>query len=178
MTQDNPHNEMPKDTVEEAKEKLPPELDRFTVDSVTGCWNWKSPINTKGYGKAYYKKKNCSAHREVYKYIVGEIPEGLVIDHLCRNRKCVNPKHLEPVTNKENQMRGEGISAINARKTHCIRGHEFTEENTIIFAKTRRRCRKCARVFSDIYDLSKRPIPKRYGDMKKEEIIELLKSTL
>jgi hypothetical protein len=78
---------------------------------------------------------------------MGAVPEGLELDHLCRVRGCVNPKHLEPVTHRENLMRGESWSAVNARKTHCPEGHPYDETNTYIDGKGRRRCRECARAY-------------------------------
>ena len=88
------------------------------------------------------------AHRWSYEYFVGSIPKDLTIDHLCRNTLCVNPKHLDPVTRKENILRGEGFAARNARKTHCIYGHEFTKLNTYLQRENGgvwRKCRKCRR---------------------------------
>jgi hypothetical protein len=86
------------------------------------------------------------AHRAVYEMEVGPIADGLEIDHLCRNRGCVNPAHLEPVTHKENVLRGATVPGLNAVKTHCLRGHEFDEENTRHIARNGRRvCRACMR---------------------------------
>lgn len=110
------------------------------------CWEWRAGKNTKGYGRFYLGgKRHIFAHRYSYELLVGPIPEGLVTDHLCRNPGCVNPAHLEPVTNRENILRGENQVAANSRKTHCIRGHEFTPENTYR-PSTRpngRQCREC-----------------------------------
>jgi len=84
------------------------------------------------------------AHRYVYEQEVGPIPDGLTLDHLCRNRACVNPDHLEPVTMRVNTLRGETITARNAAKTRCDKGHEFTPENTMR-KPDGRRCRVCQR---------------------------------
>ena len=75
-------------------------------------------------------KKDVRAHRWSYEACIGEIPKDLVIDHMCRNKPCVNPKHLRAITAVMNTMIGNGPPAINARKTHCLNGHEFTKENS------------------------------------------------
>ena len=118
---------------------------RVTV-SPSGCWEWQGHRSRTGYARTSVgSRKGVEAHRVVYERLRGQIPDGLVLDHLCRVRHCVNPDHLEPVTFAENVLRGEGISAINARKTHCKNGHEFTEANTHRLADGKRVCRACNR---------------------------------
>ncbi len=106
------------------------------------CWEWIKAKDKDGYG--IFRGR---ASRYSYEYFVEEIPDDLVIDHTCRNRGCVNPNHLEPVTQQVNTLRGEGPAAINARKTHCVRGHELTLENTYVYNnRGGRRCRLCFQV--------------------------------
>ena len=112
------------------------------VQKVNSCWEWTDFTHSDGYGKFRLNGKFVMAHRFSYEFLKEKIPEGLTLDHLCRNRKCVNPNHLETVTIKENLMRGFGACAVNARKTHCIHGHEFTPKNTY-FDKIGRHCRMC-----------------------------------
>jgi hypothetical protein len=109
------------------------------------CWVWGAALE-RGYGAFGIGKRKVVAHRFAYELLVGAIPRSLTLDHLCRVRCCVNPAHLEPVTSVENVRRGESVSALNAVKTHCLRGHEFTVENTRIEPGGRRRCRACHRI--------------------------------
>lgn len=105
------------------------------------CWLWKGGLTTNGYGR--FGKK--PAHRKSWEYLKGEIPANLVIDHLCRIKACVNPDHLEPVTDRTNTLRGMSPAAFNARKTYCYRGHKFDVEN-MSYRKNKRHCRICARI--------------------------------
>lgn len=114
---------------------------RMTPD----CWWWTGEQNGKGYGLIRVGRRKLMAHRVVYELREGAIPEGFQLDHLCRNRACVFPGHLEPVIARTNVLRGTGHSAVNARKTHCIHGHEFTDENTYIDPRGWRACRACGR---------------------------------
>lgn len=97
-----------------------------------------------GYGGFRYKKIN-TAHRFSYLMFVGDIPKGLVIDHICRNRACCNPEHLRVVTHQENILCGNGATAKHAKKTHCIHGHEFTKNNTRL-TRHGRKCIKCVNI--------------------------------
>lgn len=110
------------------------------VDKTATCWLWTAGKNSGGYGVTYASGRAMVAHRWAYESEVGPIPAGLQLDHLCRVRHCVNPAHLEPVTIRENVLRGVGLSAHNARKTHCPRGHEYDRQ----YRDGVRRCRKCA----------------------------------
>lgn len=118
---------------------------RVTPDD--GCWVWTRRVNRKGYGSFSYMGKERPVHRVSYELFVGPIPEGLQLDHLCRVRACVNPAHLEPVTCRENLMRGETLAARQAGMTSCHRGHPFTPENTYIRPSSNiRECRACWRM--------------------------------
>jgi hypothetical protein len=120
-------------------------MDRVTVDTETGCWNWLG-YKQQGYGRATVRGRRQMVHRFFYEDIVGPVPDGLVLDHLCRNRACVHPGHLEPVLNTVNIMRGEGFYAREARKTHCPQNHPYDDENTYWF-DGRRYCLECKRAY-------------------------------
>lgn len=113
------------------------------TDRSGACWLWTRSCNGKGYAEIKLAGRRHGVHRLAYELLVGPVPEGLVLDHLCRVRRCVNPDHLEPVTNRENLLRGEGASAKNAAKTHCPAGHPYDEANTILRPRGSRRCRAC-----------------------------------
>ena len=112
----------------------------------SGCWEWSAAVVNKGYGKFNERKgRAVYAHRWCYEFMVGPIPDGLQLDHLCRNTICVNPDHLDPVTNRVNTLRGNKV------QNTCLRGHTFTPENTYIRPNGRRTCRACAAIRNDIY---------------------------
>jgi hypothetical protein len=118
--------------------------DRFwsRVNKSDGCWLWTAGRRKNGYGDfTLPPKRSALAHRVAYELTNGPIPDGLHLDHLCRVRHCVNPAHLEPVTAAENKARGMSPLAINARKTHCVRGHLITGQVRARF----RRCLQCHR---------------------------------
>lgn len=115
------------------------------VEKTDACWNWTGSKNVSGYGKFWTDDgRTVRPHRWAYEHAVGPVPEGLQLDHLCRNRGCVRPDHLEAVTGKINSSRGE-----NGRKTHCLRGHPYDEENTYVIKPSPslphggRGCRAC-----------------------------------
>jgi hypothetical protein len=110
------------------------------------CLEWSGKSRNQGYGAFGYMYKTIPAHRYSYKMTYGNIPIGYQIDHLSRNTLCVNPAHLEAVTPRENTLRSTSLIAVNAAKTHCQRGHEFTPENIIPRVKNgipARNCRRC-----------------------------------
>lgn len=121
------------------------DLQRFEAKIVRhpgGCWEWTGAINDDGYGKFRLGRKVVFAHRFAYERFVAPIPPELVSDHLCRNHARVNPAHLEPVTPQVNALRGIGLAAQNAAKTHCPHGHPYTPEN-IYHWRRRRLCLIC-----------------------------------
>ena len=113
----------------------------------SGCTIWMGAVDAAGYGRINFGKKFGAqfAHRLAYMLAKGPIPERMTIDHRCRVRCCINPAHLEAVSNRENILRGVGWAATNARRTHCANGHEFTPENTA-HAQGGRRCLECTRI--------------------------------
>ncbi len=125
---------------------------RFTASRRWDCWEWQGALDRGGYGKlsgtdSEGKRRHIIAHRFVYEQLIGPIPDGLTIDHLCLNKACVNPYHLEPVSNRENIRRAAAHGLLGgARKTHCKYGHEFSPENTRRDKHGHRSCRACARI--------------------------------
>lgn len=118
-------------------------FEKVEEDPITQCWNWIGSKTFDGYGRFWSKNETILAHRFIYKIKKGKIPKGLTLDHLCRNPSCVNPDHLEPVTQQENVLRGIGITAQNAKKTHCKRGHKLKGDNLYIKPNKDRICRIC-----------------------------------
>ena len=132
------------------------------VDSADDCWIWTAETSRGGYGRfaagsrSDGTRRSVQAHRYAYELLVGPIPEGLELDHLCRVRNCVNPAHLEPVTTKVNVLRGIGLAARNAGKTHCPQGHPYDEANTYYYSTGKRACRACRAAYSRICSQAKR----------------------
>ncbi|MGW6747602.1 HNH endonuclease signature motif containing protein [Streptomyces sp. NPDC055006] len=125
----------------------PSPTERFLtkVDMTANCWTWTASTNPDGYGQFYVGQAKFLAHRWLYERCVGPIPAGTELDHRCRNRACVRPSHLDPVSHRENVLRGVSPTALHAAKTRCVSGHPFDEENTRVTAQGARRCRTCHR---------------------------------
>jgi hypothetical protein len=115
---------------------------RVSIVPITGCWLWLGEIKPNGYPTHWVDKRHVHAHRFSYERYRGKLAPKLVIDHLCRNRWCVNPDHMEEVTQRVNVLRGIGIPAVNAKKTHCKQGHLLAGDNLISKGGTRI-CRTC-----------------------------------
>lgn len=123
-----------------------------------GCWRWTGAKVASGYGSIRIDGRSLGAHRVAYMLFVGDIADGLQVDHLCRNRECVNPAHLEGVTQSENNRRSLSVSGTNRRKKRCKRGHSFDDENTYWW-RGERSCRTCLRAHRREYE--KRRPPRR-----------------
>lgn len=119
------------------------------------CWLWLGAMDSKGYGRMRVNKRYKGAHRVAYELWRGEIPEGLVLDHLCKRPDCVNPQHLEPVTQRENLMRGDTLPAKQARITNCPHGHPYSGDN-LFYYRGARMCRACSRVRARAYVAKRR----------------------
>jgi len=118
---------------------------RYERKGECDCWEWQGPLSY-GYGVFCASGRPIRAHRVAYFLATQTLP--FCLDHLCRNRKCVNPAHLEPVSDRENILRGVGLTAINHRKTHCKRGHPLTGDN-LLHIKLGRECKTCNRLVSN-----------------------------
>lgn len=116
---------------------------KVEIGAPGGCWLWTQGVQHHGHAQFRFNGKNIPAHRFSYELMVGPVPAGLVLDHLCSTPACVNPTHLEPVTPRENAMRSRMVKVATA-KTHCPRGHEYNDENTQLI-NNRRFCRACKR---------------------------------
>lgn len=161
---------------------LPAELRWFLLTNIgdkQDCWLWMGNKISSGYGVLKVKGKHVLAHRFGYELLIGEIEVGQTSDHLCRNRLCVNPFHIEIVSNKENILRGSGPTAKNAVKTHCVHGHLLSGVNLAIekgeHGNTRRRCKTCQSLSKKrSYPLHKSQIAergKRYYEKNKDAIL-------
>lgn len=119
--------------------------DKIEQITESGCWIWRGRCLPTGYGISWYDKKRIYAHRLMYQLFIGPIADTLTIDHLCRVRCCVNPHHMEAVTQGQNTLRGNSFSGINARRTHCPQAHPYSQDNTYTDPTGARHCKICKR---------------------------------
>lgn len=126
---------------ERSTERFWVKVDRRRDDE---CWEWQGALED-GYGVLRRNGLAPRAHRFAYELLVGPIPDGLTLDHLCENTRCVNPAHLEPVMNGVNNLRGNSPWALNAKKTHCVNGHPLSGENLRLVSGGARACKTCVR---------------------------------
>lgn len=139
-----PHPDVTPAEIEAARAGI---LKRVIV-SETGCWEWQGAVS-RGYGSFYFLRTTWRAHRIAYLVWRGSFDYKLDLDHLCRNRTCVNPNHLEPVTPKVNVLRGVNHVVDQKKRTHCPKGHPYSGDNLIIRPSGRRGCRACIRIWKD-----------------------------
>lgn len=148
-------------------ENLPTKyLSRISVDDISGCWLWTGTQNKRGYGYLSGRKvKTPLAHRQVYGLLAGEIPPGLVLDHLCRTPICVNPAHLDPVTQQENMRRAT------LARTHCPAGHALCGDNVVRRRNRKgRECRTCKQAQNMKYKRRVRGTPRRTGKFSEGQL--------
>jgi hypothetical protein len=135
------------------------EADRFAAythtEPNTGCWLWSGATTPDGYGIHWIGGTYVLAHRKSFLDERGAIQPGLQLDHLCRQRCCINPWHLEPVTSSINTRRGVSPAAVNAKRTHCVRGHELTGQNIYLW-RGKRLCRTCRKRIGNEYNQRRR----------------------
>jgi hypothetical protein len=167
------------DPLTPGREQTP--LDRFwkNVQKTAGCWVWQGAVSPSGYG--YFNvverqaKRNFRVHRWAYRTLVGPIPEGMQLHHTCKNKRCVNPEHLQLVTPRQHIELDEAVlSGINARKTECIHGHPFDEENTYYSlrdGRVVRGCRTCRRDSGTRFRHKRIPPERRRGSYGKRRTV-------
>lgn len=119
------------------------EIQQWIQVDDNGCWVWQRMVTPSGYGRVYYRRATYAAHRFMYTIFKGPIPDNLVLDHLCRNRACCNPDHLEPVTISENVKRGNAPNYVTHRERVCRRGHAVTGDNALRTSDGFTKCREC-----------------------------------